>query len=149
MVFDSDDNLSYLYFFLVSIIGRIGNMEYLDSRSGNGWRVDSLRIGWKTFRHLMDIDNVTQFYHLLARTGLVDQIPRGRHLMACVDEYAYQCNCEKDKNRTAIYNRCKAIYEEIIGGLNHVTITLFFQKVPDLSITFKQDVHRHLRTITR
>lgn len=97
----------------------------------------------------MDIQNVTQFYHLLARTGLVDQIPRGRHLMACVDEYAYHCNCEKDGDRTAVYNRCKAIYEEVVGGLNHVTITLIFQKIPDMSVRFNQDGQRHLRTITR
>ena len=97
----------------------------------------------------MNIDNVTHFYHLLARTGLVDQIPNGRNLMACIDEYSYTCNCEKDKNKTAIYNRCKAIYEEIVSGLNHVTITLIFQKIPDLSVSFKQDMNRHLRTITR
>ena len=97
----------------------------------------------------MTIDNVTQFYHLLARTGLVDQISNGRNLMACVNEYAYNCNCEKHQNRTAVYNRCKAIYEEMISALNHVTITLLFQKVADLSIAFKQDGTRHLRTIVR
>lgn len=97
----------------------------------------------------MDINNVTQYYHLLARTGLVDQVPNGRSLMACVDEYNYNCNCEKEKNRTAIYNRCKAIYEESVGGLNHIHITLLFQRIPDMSVAFRQETHKHLRTIVR
>ena len=97
----------------------------------------------------MDISNVTQFCKFLARTSLVDQIPNGRNLMACIDEYSYNCNCDRKSNKTAVYNRCKAIYEEIITGLNHVTITLIFQKIPDLSVSFNQDGTKHLRTIVR
>jgi len=97
----------------------------------------------------MDINNVTQFYQLLARTGLVDQIPNGRSLMACVDEYNYNCNCSKQTNKTAIYNRCKAIYAEAVGNMNHISITLLFQRLPDMSISFRQDTNAHLRTITR
>jgi len=97
----------------------------------------------------MDINNVTQYYHLLARTGLVDQISGGRSFMACVDEYNYNCNCEKQKNRVAIYNRCKAIYEESVRNLDAASITLLFQRLPDLAICFRQETHTYLRTITR
>ena len=97
----------------------------------------------------MDINNVTQFYTMLARVGLVDVIPNGRSLMACVDEYNYNCNCEKQTNRKAVYNRCNAIYEEMIRGMNNSTITLLFQKIPDMSISFRKEGNQHLRTIVR
>ena len=97
----------------------------------------------------MDITNVTQFYQLLARTGLVDQIPNGGNLMACINEYAYNCNCEKQTNRQAIYNRCNAMYVEIVGGLSVGSIALIFQAVPDMSISFSSDLNRYLRTISR
>jgi len=97
----------------------------------------------------MDINNVTQYYHLIARTGLVDQIPNGRSLMACVDEYNFNCNCGKTTDRTAIYNRCKAIYEESVRSLGAASIALLFQRLPDLAIAFRQDTHIYLRTINR
>jgi hypothetical protein len=97
----------------------------------------------------MDIHNVTQFYNFLARTGLVDHIPNGRLLMSCIDEYKYKCGCERDKNKTAVYNRCKSLYEDMVRNLNNVTITLIFQRIPDLSVAFRQEGNQHLRTIVR
>lgn len=96
----------------------------------------------------MDIGNSTQFYQFLARTSLASRIPSGNKLMSCMDEYQYNCNCSEQANRQSIMNRCNAIYEEIVSGLNHVTITLIFQNVPDMSVSFSRD-GRHLRTIMR
>jgi hypothetical protein len=97
----------------------------------------------------MDIGNVTEFYRLLARTGLVDQIPNGRNLMACIDEYSYNCNCEDQKKKQAVFNRCNALYEEIIGKLSPASISLFFSHLNDTSISFRKDRTKYLRTISR
>ena len=97
----------------------------------------------------MNINNVTQFYNLLLQTGLVDSVPNGRILISCIDEYKYNCGCEKDKNKALVYNRCKALYEDMVRNLNKGTISLIFQKIPDLSVIFRQESNQHIRSIFR
>lgn len=98
----------------------------------------------------MDINNVTQYSNLLTRTGLVEQIPNGKLIVSCVDEYDYNCHCgEKQKFRAAVYNRCKALYEESVRKLDKACISLLFQRLPDMGISFRQESNQHLRTITR
>ena len=97
----------------------------------------------------MDISNPTQMYNFLASTGLVDKIPNGRNLMACIDEYSYNCStCTNKNDRKAVYNRCCAIYEELVGCINAASTSLIFQRIPDLSVTFRRD-GRLLKMITR
>jgi hypothetical protein len=97
----------------------------------------------------MDINNVTQFRQLLVRCGLVDRVARGNELVTCLNEYSYNCNCEKQTNRGAIYHRCNAIYEEMVMRLDKAAISLLFQNVSDLQITFRKDIVQHIRTIVR
>lgn len=97
----------------------------------------------------MDINNVTQYYNLLEQTGLTQQAHQGHAIKVCLNEYGYQCNCVSKTGKDATYARCNALYEESVGAINAAMISLLFQKVSDISISFRKENRGLLRTIHR
>lgn len=96
----------------------------------------------------MEIKNFTQFYNFINNYQLINEFQELNGIHTCISQYSRMCNCGGKSDKHIQYNKCNALYINIVNTVVKNNKDKFLRHVDDRKLVFYFEEFHYIATIT-